>query len=230
MRWYFAGFIVSLILLFSLAIGIIRAQPYIPETLDQFLTPPPGCRVPCFMGVQPGKTTVEQALAILRANDAITQVQVRRPYYALHSLNWRWVDDLDRYEPYSLVVENGRVTWPSIPWEAWPSLPSDTILGDVLLVLGEPARVTATRTNDYLERAAFVLEYPQRGLYLLIRFHPCIINQESFWQLRQSSYLDGSFTLGVGEPGYAFAVPGSQLALEPASWAKQLRDFCREGR
>jgi hypothetical protein len=230
MRRLFAGFIVSLILLFSTAIGLIRAQPYIPDALDLFLTPPPGCKVPCFMGVQPGQTTVEQALAILRANDAITQVQVRRPYYAQHSVNWRWVNDLEHYEPYSFVVEAGRIVWPSIPWEAWFTIPHDTTLGDVQLILGEPARVTATRTNDYLERATFVLEYPRRGLYLLIRFHPCIIKQESFWQMRQQNYLDGSFTLGLGEPNYAFSVPGSRVALDTDTWANQLRDFCWEGR
>ena len=231
MRRLFAGFIVSLILLFSTAIGLIRAQPYIPEALDRFLTPPPGCPVPCFMGVQPGKTTVEQAVAILRANDEVTQIQVRRAYYANHSLTWRWVDDdLTRYDPYTFVIEDGRVAWPSVPWQAWYTLPSSVTLGDVQLILGEPEQVTATRINDYLERSAFVLEYPQRGLYLIVRFHPCIINQESFWELRQQSYLDGSFMLGVGEPNFAFAAPGSQVALEPHAWANQLRDFCREVR
>jgi hypothetical protein len=65
---------------------------------------------------------------------------------------------------------------------------------------------------------------------LLIRFHPCIIKQESFWQMRQQNYLDGSFTLGLGEPNYAFSVPGSRVALDTDTWANQLRDFCREGR
>ncbi len=227
----FAGFIVSLILLFSTAIGLIRAQPYVPAALDRFLTPPPGCKVPCFMGIQPGKTTVEQALAILRANEAITQVQVRRPYYAQHSLNWRWVDEpQNRYESYTFLIEAGRIDWPTVPWQAWYTLPSDITLGDVQLVLGEPAHVTATRTNDYLERATFVLEYPERGLYLIVRFHPCIINQEAFWDMRQQSYHDGSFMLGLGEPNYAFSVPDARMALNPTAWATQLRDFCRDGR
>ena len=231
MRRLFIGFIVALVLLFSTAIGLIRAQPYVPEALDHFLTPPSGCRVPCFMGVQPGKTTVQQAVAILRASDDIVDVQVRSPYYARHSINWRWRDAPDQqYEPYSFMVDKGRIAWPHIPWEAWYTLPSDVTLGEVQLVLGKPERVTATRSNDYLERATFVLEYPERGLYLVVRFHPCVINQESFWDMRQQSYFDASFTLGVGQPNYAFSVPGSREALDPDSWANQLRDFCREWR
>jgi hypothetical protein len=49
------------------AVLFIRAQPYDDGGLRALLTPPTGCPVPCFLGIRPGVTTPEDALAILRA-------------------------------------------------------------------------------------------------------------------------------------------------------------------
>ncbi len=51
--------------LFLLPVLLIRAQPYDDGELRAFLTPPDGCPAPCFMGIRPGVTTVEEVLDLL---------------------------------------------------------------------------------------------------------------------------------------------------------------------
>lgn len=57
-------------LLFTVCIALIRAQPYDDSELRAFLTPPEGCPAPCFMGIRPGVTTMEEAIAVLEQSDA----------------------------------------------------------------------------------------------------------------------------------------------------------------
>jgi hypothetical protein len=51
--------------LFLLPLLLIRAQPYDDGDLREFLTPPPDCPAPCFMGIRPGVTGAEEAITIL---------------------------------------------------------------------------------------------------------------------------------------------------------------------
>ncbi len=68
-------------LLFAACIGIIRAQPYDDSELRAFLTPPSGCAMPCFMGIRPGVTTADEAIAILEAHEWVSNVNP--PYSTL---------------------------------------------------------------------------------------------------------------------------------------------------
>ncbi len=52
----------------------IRAIPYDNSELREFLTPPEGCAAPCFMGIQPGVTTVNEAVAILKSHEWVGKV------------------------------------------------------------------------------------------------------------------------------------------------------------
>jgi hypothetical protein len=72
--------------LFAGCIGLIRAQPYDDSELRTFLAPPEGCPAPCFMGIRPGITTYDEALAILRAHRWIGEISVPQA----GSVTWRW--------------------------------------------------------------------------------------------------------------------------------------------
>lgn len=211
--------IVILTLLFILPILLIRAQPYDGGLVESFLVPPPDCRVPCFMGVRPRHTTLQQALAILRANDEIEQVQVEY-YYSGQTIFWRWKDDPSEYRRYAFRVNPDNMV-------VRPILPATLTLGEVQLALGQPERVTAAFTNEYLPRAAIVLDYPQHGLHLFVGLYPCEIDQREFWRIHHESSAYGSFFIGLGEPNYARILPDTRLELDATAWAKQVRDFCR---
>jgi hypothetical protein len=61
----------SLLLTFAFAVlvGVIRAQPYDNGNLRAFLTTSHDCVIPCFMGIRPGVTTIEEAIAILETHE-----------------------------------------------------------------------------------------------------------------------------------------------------------------
>ena len=209
----------GLTLLFMLPILLIRAQPYESGDLGRFLTPPPNCDVPCFLGVRPRHTTVAQALEILRANEDIEFVQLENNYTG-QSIYWRWKEYPEEYRRYTFEVSEDNIV-------TRPSLPSTTRLGDLQLILGQPERVTAAVANEYMSRAVFMLEYPSRGLHLFIAFYPCDVNQRDFWQLRQDFGVYGTFFVGLGNARYSRILPDTRLDLDPQTWTSQLRDFCK---
>jgi hypothetical protein len=59
----------------TLAFAAIRAQPYYDSELRAFLLPPEGCEAPCFMGIRPGVTTVDEAIAILKATGWVGNIR-----------------------------------------------------------------------------------------------------------------------------------------------------------
>jgi hypothetical protein len=63
----------------TLTLAAIRAQPYDDSELRAFLLPPEGCAAPCFMGIRPGVTTGDEAIAILERTGWIAQMDVGNP-------------------------------------------------------------------------------------------------------------------------------------------------------
>jgi hypothetical protein len=221
MRRYFFGFITTITLLFTLAIGVIRAQPYTTSQLEVFLDPPAGCHAPCFLGVRPHQTTVEQALAILRANEEVSQVHIENTFNG-QVIYWRWQSDPSAFRRYAFHIQDRIVTRPIIPL--------GTTLGELHLALGEPKLVTAAFTNGYVQQPAFIFEYPS-GLYVFANAQLCEINQHTFWQLSlQSPSIYNQLFVDLGDPPYFRMRPATRQLLDRHAWAKQARDFCRTAR
>ncbi len=109
--------VTALTLAFSACIGLIRAQPYDDAELRAFFAPPDGCPIPCFIGVRPGVTTVEEAMAILEAHE--------------------WIAGINRYE----ATDGRGVTSLTAPWsgtqpefidsseELWLGIEDNTVQG-----------------------------------------------------------------------------------------------------
>ncbi|MEO0564697.1 MAG: hypothetical protein AAF125_21510, partial [Chloroflexota bacterium] len=65
--------LIPLLVGFALVVTFIRAQPYTtPDHLDMLL--PPGCDLPCPLGIIPGETTGQQALDMLEAHPFVETV------------------------------------------------------------------------------------------------------------------------------------------------------------
>lgn len=73
-------------LIFAALISLIRAQPYDDSELREFLTPPQGCPAPCFMGIRPGVTTVDEAVAILERHEWVGQIA----FSNYRNMTWMW--------------------------------------------------------------------------------------------------------------------------------------------
>ncbi|MBZ0299930.1 MAG: hypothetical protein K8J31_09325 [Anaerolineae bacterium] len=220
MKRFVVGFNAVLTLLFAAAIGLIHSRPYDRGELGAVLVPPTGCAAPCFLGVQPYRTTLDNALAILLRNQAVRDVQVQDDY-AGQTIYWRWQDDQATAHQYAFWVDRQVVTR--------PILPEGVTLGDVRVALGEADRVTAAYSNKFTRRVALLFSYPAYGLHIFVDYYPCQLGRAAFWHLRHLERETGGYFIGMGEGDYAQMMPASQVEIDRSAWAKQIHDFCKTG-
>lgn len=83
-RFYLRLALLPTILLTVVLIGI-RSQPYDDHELHELLLPT-GCAAPCFMGIQAGITTVEEAVKLLEASGWVEEILGNRELYK----TWKW--------------------------------------------------------------------------------------------------------------------------------------------
>jgi hypothetical protein len=96
---------------FLIPLLLIRAQPYEDSELRTFLMPPDGCPAPCFMGIQPGVTTMEEAIAILQAHEWVSEVSATSyNRLGINRVGWRWKPDVSPLlEPEQIPRSGGRL-------------------------------------------------------------------------------------------------------------------------
>ncbi len=121
---------------------IVAVQFLLPIThrgaLLELLTPPEGCEAPCFMGIRPGETALEEAVAILEAHERVEEGAIYGSELD-NQLYWRWSglqpETIYREYPYPparlYYDEQGVVS--SI------LISTDIPFGVILLTLGYPA-------------------------------------------------------------------------------------------
>src|SRR5690349_2597637 len=88
MTRYYLRLVILPFLVIALGLLLVRAQPYDDHELRELLLPE-GCPMPCFMGIRPGITAVDEAIKILETSN--------------------WVDKID-YRPGDRIMQ---VTWSS---------------------------------------------------------------------------------------------------------------------
>ena len=126
-----------LTLLFSACIGLIRAQPRDDSHLRAFLTPPDGCPMPCFMGIRPGVTRADEALATLAVHEWLREPMVSYNRGGeIYLIQWSWGESapplLDKSKRGYVFARDGVVR--SI------SMPTTIAFADIWLMLGTPDR------------------------------------------------------------------------------------------
>ena len=132
-------------LLFSGALLVLRAQP-IKDEVRRFLLPKESCAMPCWQGIQPGVTRIEQASHLLSSNPWVKHVQiVERPPSTY--VYWDWSDQKPGFagDPHALI-----------PPEMWGQdgiiqliyIPTSLSYGDVSLLLGTPGRGSFAVSHD----------------------------------------------------------------------------------
>ena len=157
------------ILLLSAALFFIRAQPYDGHAVHSFLQSE-NCSAPCFIGIQPGVTTPQQALSQLRTTDLISYVGVSE---SLETVAWFWNKN------HSTLMDDTQI--PAMFYDR-NEISSITLytrirLGDLLLVLDQAGnhRVAIRQTGPY-DAYNVDLYYLGRGYVL-----NAVVNCHSFW-------------------------------------------------
>lgn len=148
-------------LLFTLCIALIRVQPYDDSELRAFLTPPEGCPAPCFMGIRPGVTTMEEAVAILgfyEPDEPVSQQTYRDNSMGLAA----------RYTSDSIVwhVSVGDSCSPNYVYSIFSS--TNIRLADFLLVAGVPDREIIFHYESSATSTEYIGIYQPEDYALLI--------------------------------------------------------------
>ncbi len=73
-------------IIFTVVMLLIRAQPYDDHELRALLMPD-DCEMPCFMGIRPGVTTVDEAVKLLQNNSWVGTIDQNRE---ANYLSWTW--------------------------------------------------------------------------------------------------------------------------------------------
>lgn len=127
----------GLLVLFTLLLGAIIGQPRPADAdLQAFLLAPHGCAAPCWLGIRPGVTTMDEALQILKAHPWVKRVVVLDRHLA-HYVYWEWSDqapayvyDPARQSPPMLGVAGGVIQY--------ISLMTGLSFGEVWALWGQP--------------------------------------------------------------------------------------------
>jgi hypothetical protein len=138
-----------LTLLLAACIGIIHAQPYDASELRAFLTPQEGCPMPCFMGIRPGVTSLEEAGIILTRHSWVQDV---RQFYnsrtgEITMIQWTWNGSqpglIDSTVPAYVYGSSSHIIL---------SLNIETTIpfGDLWLGLGKPDRGMLQRAGGFM--------------------------------------------------------------------------------
>jgi hypothetical protein len=138
-------------LIFAALIALIRSQPYDDSQLREFLTPPEGCPAPCFMGIQPGVTTMSEALAILEDHKWVDSVSIESgydrggDYYYEAYLYWYW--NRDNPQTKSLDEDGGTAYIAEGSIVQVVEIPSSISLGDIQPFAGKAQEVYLAESN-----------------------------------------------------------------------------------
>ncbi|MFQ3566140.1 MAG: hypothetical protein SNJ59_04000 [Aggregatilineales bacterium] len=197
-------------------LALISGQAYDGQLLRDLLEPPPGCAMPCWEGIQPAVTPLDDALAILAAHPWVEDY-----YVTPGKVSWWWngqqppvLDDTGR-------AFHGRMEYATI--DGVPVITSIVLtttipLGEVRLTLGEPGAVRlytvrpSDASNETPRRAGIVyLETDYSpvlpDLYVFNTYN-CPIRVDRFWHTH--SYIAYGLPALTFE-GELFELEGSRL-------------------
>jgi len=136
MSRYYLRLIVFPLLILTAALLLIRAQPNDYHELRQLILPE-GCPAPCLMGIRPGITTMDEAVAILEANKWVGQIK-RESNNSGDTINWTW----NNQTPERIIsTSHGQISATQISGKSLVgtiSIYSFLQLGEVYVILGTP--------------------------------------------------------------------------------------------
>lgn len=188
----FVRLFLVLTLLFTAAVGLVRAQPRDDRALRGFLEPEPdNCERPCWQGIRLGRTSVDSAEAILRQHPWVdsTRFAVR-----IESLVLTWSGAQPAFLPND---ERGFVAVREGSSVEAVMLPTVIPFGDLVLTLGLPNRL-----YTFPNGSSIVAVYPTANLEITLDA-ACPLNTATLWSATTEirwRFRDVPYAIFGGQP------------------------------
>ena len=170
----------SLITVLCGLIIVIRAQPYDDGGVRGMLAETQICPATCIMGLQPGYTTFDEAVAGLDANDWVLDVQIQYDSDIRQgALQWTWSGQqpaiINAQQPGTAQIRNGIISYVTLPTRAE--------LWQFLLLIGPPDAshflLMRSPTRHVLYHRA---RYAEGDLILLANTVACPLSPTALYQ------------------------------------------------
>ena len=167
LRFYFRLVVIPF-LLFTTVLQLIHARPYDDHELRDVLLPE-GCPAPCFIGIRPGVTTMDEAVKLLRGNEWVGEIHRRVINDVSGFITWTWGDQKPSWISQRAI---GQVFITGKKVHAI-TIATEFVLGETRLTLGLPdvefVSVPQDTSDQFILYAAFYYQY---GL-ITRSWHPC---------------------------------------------------------
>lgn len=161
---------------FCALFAFLRLWPYTDHDL-RLLVAPPACAAPCFMGIQPGLTTPDEAVTLLRQHDWVDAESVRRTSGG--EVVWGWSGQQPPViNPTELPL---LIVWASAREQQVVNgiqLPLRLSVGHAFVELGEPPLLGVGQINE-LDRVSVIAIYEHFALEIWSRV-ACPITRRKF--------------------------------------------------
>lgn len=178
-----------LLLIFSTAaVSLSRARPYSSEAVRALLDAPADCAAPCWSGIRPGVTKIEDAVALLKANPWVDEITPLGDHGLADSnaVVWSWKGA----KPFPVAQDLGGILHVARGIVTDVTLPTLIPLGESWLVFGPAPRGTMTQASyPYSQYDLDDVIYPERGLTLqLVIERPATVH--NFWGARVTYVIE----------------------------------------
>ena len=148
------------LVIFTAALLLVHTQPYDDHELRQLLLPE-GCPAPCFMGIRPGVTTMDEAVKLLNDSPWIGEIYKRVINSNSGFITWTWKDQKPSWASRKV---RGEVYVTDKKVHAI-TISSEAVLGETRLTLGMPDREFVSVPQDPNDKSIlYEAFYNQYGL------------------------------------------------------------------
>ncbi len=157
-----------MLFLVGAALFLIRTQPYDEHENRQPFTQA-GCASSCFAGIQPGITTVDEAVKYLEASGWTRDIDNRTINNVSGFISWKWSDQ----KPAWINGDRDGKIWAAQKQVLQILIYGDLQLGAVRLALGLPDQEVIDANEDRKHvMTLYTAAYAQRGL-MIQSWQPC---------------------------------------------------------
>ena len=170
----------TLTITFTLFMALLRVRPYDSSDLRGLLPTAhnDNCPAPCWRGIRPGITTLEEAAAILNSDAWVKDV-----FMSPTLVSWAWTGA----QPASVDGEHHGVLWARRGIVQQVKISLNVSFGEVWLLLDQPHQgdiqlsgVTVSRPTIYRAAHLAVYAYPG-GILQTNSILTCPLNPGAFW-------------------------------------------------
>jgi hypothetical protein len=169
-----------LIVILALTAALIRAQPLLPAAFTGLL-PDAACAAPCFLGIEVGRTSAQQAIEVLARHPWVDHVILSERFGATRGgfVGWAWSGS----QPAWINTDQTGSLWVRDNTVRFLRFQTTIAFGDLWLLLDRPARGAFRLERDFVAADPVAIHHAAWSDALLAQITArCPLRPADFWR------------------------------------------------